>query len=80
MKNQQNGVVADTSAPVGGGDDVDEAPGESEEEEEEVVCEVCYNGDVEDDNQIVMCDGCDVAVHQTCYGGTDRSTGVSVLR
>ena len=36
--------------------------------EEDVVCCVCLNGDSEDANQIVFCDGCNMAVHQSCYG------------
>ncbi|PHJ20141.1 phd-finger domain-containing protein [Cystoisospora suis] len=30
-------------------------------------CDVCGNYDTLPDDQILLCDGCDVAVHQTCY-------------
>lgn len=35
---------------------------------EEEPCHVCYGGHIEDWNQILFCDTCDVAVHQECYG------------
>jgi len=31
-------------------------------------CHVCWEGAAYDDNQILYCEGCDVAVHQDCYG------------
>eukprot|EP00466_Bigelowiella_natans_P007716 jgi/Bigna1/71332/fgenesh1_pg.15_\ len=33
-----------------------------------VRCDVCGRPDPEADNCLVICSGCDVAVHQTCYG------------
>jgi hypothetical protein len=35
---------------------------------DETVCAVCQYDDSYDDNLIIVCDGCDVAVHQVCYG------------
>jgi NuA3 HAT complex component NTO1 len=35
---------------------------------DEAVCAVCQYDDSHDDNLIIVCDGCDVAVHQVCYG------------
>ena len=32
------------------------------------TCQVCESGDSDEDNLIVYCEGCNVSVHQKCYG------------
>lgn len=36
--------------------------------DEDVQCDVCLEFEYEDDDQIVICDLCNAATHQSCYG------------
>ena len=36
-------------------------------EDDGTVCAICLDGSVYEDNEIIFCDTCDVAVHQLCY-------------
>ncbi|ODV98477.1 hypothetical protein PACTADRAFT_48230 [Pachysolen tannophilus NRRL Y-2460] len=36
--------------------------------EEDQCCAVCNESECDNSNAIVFCDGCDIAVHQECYG------------
>ena len=42
--------------------------GNMEIEEEDEVCDICRYGYSEPDDQLVFCDRCNLAVHQSCYG------------
>ena len=44
-----------------------ESGGESGGENDRFVCAVCFDPNWDEENALVVCGGCDVAVHQLCY-------------
>ncbi|MQL89563.1 hypothetical protein Taro_022150 [Colocasia esculenta] len=40
----------------------------AEEEDDGIVCSVCQSTDAHPTDPIVLCDGCDLMVHASCYG------------
>lgn len=43
-------------------------PGVEGVEVDDSICMVCFDGSSTENNEIVFCDGCNVAIHQACYG------------
>jgi NuA3 HAT complex component NTO1 len=35
---------------------------------DDIRCAICRDGNYSDNDHIVLCDGCNIAVHQSCYG------------
>ena len=50
------------------------SPMENPEEKAE-CCHVCWDGESYDDNPILFCETCDIAVHKACYGIVRVPTG-----
>jgi hypothetical protein len=50
------------------------------EDEQETPCQVCNDPDYTDVNQIVFCDGCNLCVHQLCYGVAEIPAGSWLCR
>lgn len=42
---------------------------------EDDYCYVCGGEDTEDKNKIVYCEGCNITVHQKCYGMNELEEG-----
>ncbi|ETP49934.1 hypothetical protein F442_04642 [Phytophthora nicotianae P10297] len=51
-----------------GNKDVTHLTTPSQQKEDDECCSVCLESESYDDDPIVFCDGCNVAVHQFCYG------------
>lgn len=61
IESQQNGTIADASRGS-------MVTVHSNGEENDNPCVICNSPDFNDSNSIVFCDGCDISVHQDCYG------------
>ena len=35
---------------------------------ERIICDVCRDDETDEGNEILLCDGCDCAAHQVCFG------------
>lgn len=60
-------VTDDGAAVDQDGDTEMQEKEDKEEDEDEEVCSICKKPDSKPPNEIIFCDGCDMAVHQKCY-------------
>jgi hypothetical protein len=75
-KRHQEVVPASWKLPVEGRPRLEEVQKQMQSlDEDDSICMVCFDGASPEDNQIVFCDGCQVAVHQACYGLRDVPEG-----
>lgn len=52
----------------GGEDSETKGNGVNEDDDDGIVCAICESTDGDPTDPIVLCDGCDLMVHTTCYG------------
>ena len=51
------------------------SPRQPKEDKDEIKCEICSRGHSNPPNEIILCDNCDFAVHQDCYGVSEIPEG-----
>ncbi|MCD7449008.1 hypothetical protein HAX54_048091 [Datura stramonium] len=50
------------------GDEDDKGDEEEDDDDDGIICAICNSTDGDPSDPIVLCDGCDLMVHTTCYG------------
>jgi hypothetical protein len=68
MRREERQILDDYQAVLDRRKEVDMAWQKQLEQDMDAVCDICNDGEVTPDNQILFCEACNVAIHQFCYG------------
>jgi hypothetical protein len=76
----QDSVELQNDSGGAGPDDDDYGDDDDDDDDEEsskdnVLCMSCYDGYCSDGDDIILCDSCDISVHQSCYGVPNVPSG-----